>query len=161
MGAKCSKAPESREQDDYHQTSTPPRFHKTSNGPAPGGHRKRMGFAEVGHLDRSSEEHHEGWGMKFVDSRAQDGEATHNGAERGREDKAKLARAPSGKATSVRSKTSTVAKKGALKVCHFRIPIHLPAPLHPFIFLKFVFSFHAFGSFSCTSMASTTRCGCE
>lgn len=78
-----------------------------------------MGFAEVEDLEALAEENEGGSGMKFSDFRAQENEATHNMIERSREDKTKLARAMSGKIASVRSKTSTVAKKGAMKVYHF------------------------------------------
>lgn len=94
MGAKCSKAPDSGEQESSFQTATPPRFHKSSNG---SGDRKRM---------ETLPERQQGWGMKFI-----------AGAQEPEPKTSKLARAPSGKTTSVRSKTSTVAKKGALKVC--------------------------------------------
>jgi hypothetical protein len=102
MGAKCSKAPDSGELESSFQTATPPRFHKASNA---GGDRKRMGFAGVANLE-TPPERQQGWGMKFI-----------SGAQEPEPKTSKLARAPSGKTTSVRYKTSTVAKKGALKVC--------------------------------------------
>ena len=131
MGAKCSKAPDRGEQENSSQTATPPRFHKTSNGPSPAGQRKEL--VDVGNLEEPAETPQGGWGMKFAagmkfaDILAQDedqDEATYkNAGGKSRDDKTKLTRVLSAKGTSgLRAKTSTVAKKGVLKVRHFHNP---------------------------------------
>jgi len=118
MGAKCSKIPDSQDNDRYRGSS---RFGKTSRGPSPepspARHAKRMGFAEVSSLGATPPRPVEGgWGLKFADMRSQELSPTGGPEYRSKDEKRKLARALSTKATSVKSITSIVARKGALKV---------------------------------------------
>lgn len=130
MGIQCSKAPDpgqGSDEDDDHRSAAPSlRPWRSFNGisgrssePNFQGSRKRLGWGKgkkqaVADANLANQG---GWGLKYaldvkIPQPSPGGGVGHsNGSE-----KKKLSRALSDKATSVRLKTSTVAKKGASKV---------------------------------------------
>ncbi|KAG0576407.1 hypothetical protein KC19_5G077900 [Ceratodon purpureus] len=126
MGARCSKAPDKEQvsdEDDHPRDSPslrPWRSFNATNGPSSElnfqGAKKRMGWGK-GKNQEVTDGKQGGWGLKFaLDVRTPPLSPGEQGAHSNGSEKKKLARALSDKATSVRSKTTTVAKKGASKV---------------------------------------------
>lgn len=131
MGAQCSKASEQDQvsnEDDERQNASPSlrtwhSFQGTRNGIESAG----AGNHQVANADLATQ------GGSFLSFATRSHELSPDKVvrsygyepERNKEEKKKLARVLSDKATSVRSRTATVAKKGASRVCYLFILFYI------------------------------------